>query len=272
MNRSLRTAAVCLMAAASALAAHTVSAQSIWHPRDVDRAVTVEFLKPDFDDEPFAEDEDFMTAAAFLSARLPLSPKLSFIGQVPLARFYGASTFGQTDRALGNVYLGIEERGSGLLSGELGVYLPTSSANAPYALATGIVADVARWEAFYDNAVSARAALNFRRVSPSNFVVGLRVGPALVITTESNSDTEIYANYSGRFGYEDARVRAGAGLTGRMILTQSGLSLSQRTVHQLEVHADVGRSIRPGVELKVPLGDLGEGIPMVLGASLTFVL
>ena len=264
-----QNAVVFLILAGAMLAPRPASSQSIWLPRDIDRSVTLEFLKPDFD-EDLSSDEDFMTGAAFLSTRLPLSSKLSFIGQIPFARYSGP---GISDGALGNVYVGIEERGSGSLFGEFGIYLPTSSDNAPNALVTGLLSDVARWEAYFDNTVSAQAALNYHRVTPSHFMVGLRVGPALLIPTESNIDKEIYANYSGRIGYEDRLWRAGAGLTGRMLLTQGNLSLSERTVHQFEVHADVGRgTIRPGIELKIPLGDLGESIPMVLGASLTLVL
>jgi len=272
MRRSLGAAVVFLMIASSTLAVRPALSQSIWLPRDVDRSVTLELLKPDFNDDP-TSGEDFGTGAALLSTRLPLSPKLAFIGQIPFARFDGPFVFGGTDRgALGNIYLGMEERGSGLLFGEFGLYLPTSSGNAPYALATGLFSDVARWEAYYDNAVSVQGALNFHRVARSHFMVGVRIGPALVIPTDSNGRKEIYANYSGRFGYESRLVRAGAGFTGRMILTD-GYVFGSRAVNQAELHVDVGRGvIRPGVELKIPVGILNESVTTVVGASVTLVL
>jgi hypothetical protein len=261
-----RYAVVFLILAGGMLAPRPATSQSIWLPRDTDRSVTLEFLKPDFD----GFDEDFMTGAAFLSARLPVSPKLSFIGQIPYAQF-GPGNFGETDQALGNVYVGLESHGT--LFEEFGIYVPTSSGNSPNALGTGLVSDVARWEAYFDDAVTAQAALHYRRVSPSHLMLGLRVGPAVLFPQTSGADTEVFANYSGRIGYEGRVIRAGAALTGRILVTDSALTGSERNQNQIEVHADVGsRSVRPGIELKIPLGDLGETVPTVLGVSLTLVL
>lgn len=272
MKRWLGVVVVFLLIAASTLAPRTASSQSIWLPREPGQSLTIEFLKPDINYGPSSEDDDFMTGALFLTSRFPVSgQKLSLILQLPYARYSGGATFGQTNQALGNAYIGLESHGT--LIEEFGFYLPTSSGNAPTALAIGILSDVARREAYYDNAVSVQGALHYRRVTPSHFMVGLRVGPTVLFPTISGADPEVFANYSGRIGYEDRLFRAGAGLTGRIHVTASGVTGSERTQHQIEVHADVGSGVvRPGVELKVPLGDLGEAVDSVVGASLTFVL
>jgi hypothetical protein len=39
-------------------------------------------------------------------------------------------------------------------------------------------------------------------------------------------------------------------------------------MNQLEVHADFGPwTLRPGLDLRMPMGSLGSGVPVILGLS-----
>ena len=61
-------------------------------------------------------------------------------------------------------------------------------------------------------------------------------------------------------------------MSGRALFTDDSGNLGDRTVNQLEIHADFlpGR-IRPGLDLRLPLGALSEFVPVALGASISWV-
>jgi hypothetical protein len=57
-----------------------------------------------------------------------------------------------------------------------------------------------------------------------------------------------------------------------MVLDYAG-SFGERTNTQGDLHADFGSGVvRPGIEVKVPLDDLGDAVPVILGVSLGLAL
>lgn len=272
-NRGRATViALAALAAALVLPSHS-RAQSLWLPRDVDRSVTLEIFKPNFDYPSFAGNESFGTMAFWLTARLPLQGKLdnlSFILQLPAAHYSGPANYDQSDTGLGNLYFGIE--GHGPVFGEFGVHVPTSSNNNFNALATGAVSDIGRWESFYHDVLSVQAALHIHRVDESHLMLGLRLSGDFSIPTIGGADPEIIGGIAGRIGYEDARVRSGIGLTNRVLLTEDVTKFADRFEHQVEVHADIGSGkFRPGVDVHFPLKDLKDLVPVVYGVNFRYI-
>src|SRR6185503_7823805 len=75
-------AAALIAAAIGATIASPATAQSLWMPRDGDRTVMLEVLKPSL--EGF--DSKLFSAAFFLSGRVAVSPRLSVVGELPYVR------------------------------------------------------------------------------------------------------------------------------------------------------------------------------------------
>ena len=254
-----------LIAFGFAFAAATASAQSLWMPRGNDHGVMIEVVKPSLD----GVDEKFASLATFIATRTPPSSGISLVAEISFARS-AISTV--TSFTFGNLYFGMEAGGrSTPLFGELGIHLPTAAGADGDAWITGLVSDLTRREAFFNNVLSVNAALNARRVTSKGVFYRLRLSPVLTIPAEELGDPELFAVYSGQIGYEGSALRLGVGLIARTLVTEDIGSFADRSETQAEFHADFGSgAARPGFDLKIPLGDLGETVPVVVGASLGF--
>jgi len=262
----MRFIAIAVALLCSAPLALPASAQSLWMPRDKERAVLIEVLKPSFD----LVDEEFATGAMFVGYRSAPQAGASIVIEGSFARFgfESASSF-----TLGNPYLGVEHAfSSSPLFMEVGVRAPLASVSEDDALAAGLVSDVARWQAFFPKTVPISVALNLRRVSSEGVVYRLRLAPVFTIPTQRYyGDPELWVVYSAQLGLERSAVRAGAGFVGRTITTHDYGSFSDRTETQADLHLDFGSgTARPGVDVKIPLGDLNDAVPVVVGVSLGF--
>jgi len=277
------TAAAVIAAALGATIASPAIAQSLWMPRDGDRTVMLEVLKPSL--EGF--DSKLFSAAFFLSGRVAVSPRLSVVGELPYARhestyliFFPEEVSSNT---IGNPYAGVEYKlGSGPAFLEFGVRPPLAADDEFLAIFTGYATDVARWEAFTPDRFAALAAFNVREITPSRIALRLRVSPTVAIPTGNSSEkTKLYGIYSFQIGYEGSKARIGAEMAGRTQLTdEPGVTildffgvgnLGSRTSTQFGLHADfLSGHIRPGLDLHVPLGGMGNYVSSVVGLSVAW--
>lgn len=280
MYRRLSLLAATLTVALSLLTgAKPASGQSLWIPRDGKQALMVELLRPSLE----GIDAAFLSPAIFVSSRLAFSSNFTFVGEIPYSHHKSTQTgtdfdgneitIEESSSTIGNIYLGVEGAvTSSPIFGELGVRIPLTSEDEGFAQFRGLVSDVARWEAFYEDAVSIQAGFNLREVTPTHVAYRLRLSPTLVIPTEGGLDSELFAIYAWQIGYEGRVVRVGGALGGRVLLTENFGNLGERSTNQFEFHADFGPwKIRPGFELRLPLGELSEAVPVVLGVSISAV-
>ncbi len=238
-------------------APRSARAQSLWIPRDRDRCAQIEFLEPGLE----LIDETFSTAALFLDARYSWASDLAFVVEVLFTRFDGNYEFYigdpyEEESAFGNPYLGREVGGNGsLVFGEIGARLPLMDDEKLHAAIPGTRSDVTRWDAFIANFVPVHAAINLREVSASGISTRLRLSPVLLIPTKPGYDTDLFGVYAWQIGYEGQTIRVGGALSGRIFFTTNVGNPGTRSTNQFEFHADFGPwSIRPGAELKLPLG------------------
>lgn len=108
-------------------------------------------------------------------------------------------------------------------------------------------------------------------MTPAGLATRLRFGPILAIPTSETSyrDLELYAVFAWHVGYEAEKVRIGSGFGGRTWLTNGGYSIGSTTQSQFEIHAEFGAwTVRPGVDLRVPIGSAANSVPAVFGISL----
>jgi hypothetical protein len=226
----------------------------------------LEFLRPSVE----YVDGDALSGAAFLSARIAVSSDAAIIAQVPFAREEGRGV--PASSTVGNVYIGIESRPrSAPIFWELGVRLPLTSEKEPGAVITGRYADFARSDAFLPRYVSVQTAFNVGEITSSGVEYRLRLSPVLDVPTDSRYGTYGFMVHSWQIGYQGSVVRLGTALAGRTQLNGRGINLGARSTNQLEVHADfLPGSIRPGLDLHLPLGFTANTVPVVVGASVSW--
>jgi hypothetical protein len=225
----------------------------------------------------------FFSSAVFLSGRYPLSDAVDVVAEIPVSHLGRDASYPSCDRcvansrsetALGNPYIGIMfgER-SASSYGEVGVRLPIAR-DDHNGLGTGFMSDHNRWEAFFEDILTIRGAGNYIHRVPSGFQLHLRGGTSLWVYTDDFGDesVEALADYGVHGWYPvSEQVRISAGLTGRVIVSESDLSLSERMLNQFGV-AVIGRfgGVEPGLHLRRPFSfDEDRDEPSyVLGLSL----
>lgn len=266
-----------------ALHATPAAAQSLWIPRDRDHAVMLEFLRPNQE----GIDGDLFSGAAFLSGRFSVSPFAAIVVELPFAREKGKLRYpvllpdyayyptGATSGTVGNVYVGVESKPHSIpVFWELGVRLPLApdvSKNRPARIA-GSFADVTRSDAFVPRVVVVLATFNVGELAPSEIEYRLRLSPLLDIPTGDRYEEKIdaYMHYAWQIGYHGSQARVGTAISGRAHLIHNYGNLGRTSVNQLELHADfLPGSIRPGLDLRLPLGSGGDSVSVVLGASIS---
>jgi hypothetical protein len=266
------------LATVVATAPSPAAAQPLWMPRESDHTITLEMLRPNLEDV----DAKFLSAAYFLSGRVAVSPTVAVVGELPFSNhkssYMSTDSFGNeileevSSATIGNPYLGLEARvASGPVFVEFGARPPLASDEEDEAVITGIYSDATRWAAFLPDFVLVEAAFNVREVTPSKIAYRLRLSPVLAIPTEGGGlDPELFAIYSFLIGYHGSKARIGGGMSGQALVSEDFGNLGQRTVNQLEIHADfLSGSLRPGLDLHLPLDTFANFVPVVLGVSVS---
>jgi len=275
MRLANRVSVALLVAVGLQVAPVPACAQSLWLDRDHPTAILLEADHVDM----VLTDEKLLTGVAFLDARHVIAPGKALVVELPYTRmdtpFVPNNDVDFTQSSVGNPYLGLEIVGNSTFFGEIGARAPLMSDSNRDAGArfVGLFSDLTRSFAFYEDAVPIQAALNVRSPVTSDVRARLRFGPTVVIPTEGNVDTDVYAVYAWEIGYEGRRFRIGSALSGNVLLTADIGTLGFRSRNQFEFHADVGGGrIRPGVEVRVPFGFIAEDFnSSVVGLSLAFL-
>ena len=248
----------------------SLSAQGIWTHRTTGRAVSLEFLKPNFDGSSNSAG-DFVL---FLTGRMPAWERTDVVLELPLSRgSREASAYlpGASETSVGNPYVGVEIKGEGSPSfAEIGIRLPITPDDAPLASLNGVLADWDRQEAFLSKIFTVTIMGNYLSHLPlEHSDLRVRFGPAFWL---GKGNVEMLLDYSVQGGYTADRVTLTTGFSGRFIVSESNADLAERTTHQFGAAAtfDMGR-FSPGVFLRIPLDEhLSEAIDFVLGLNVGF--
>lgn len=255
----------------------TLPAQQYWPDRAEGTVVRADFLKPFFKGDGGPQ---FLTGVAFISASAAAGKLLRIEADVPLVRAgFTNGEIKESSLRIGNPYLGARiHSADGLASGYLGVRLPLASEpQTPaggLAYQVGFLSDPDQWEAFLPNVFTARAGLELGSVFPSGLLIGAKLGPSVMVPSEGGGDPELFADYGVQGGYEGAAIRATIGVTGRLLATESDLTLTERTFHMATGTLELRRGrIRPSLLFRVPLDQsMRESISATVGFGLAIVL
>lgn len=251
-----------------------LEAQSIWLEPQSDRAVYLEVLKPSFEGFDFS----FFTTSWYWSVRWPLRGNILLVAEVPFSNASVEDT-DMSGTAFGNVYLGIEGGGSeSPIVGEIGVRVPLapSEGDGGFAAEVSAFADlVDRWEAFQSDVLSVHGAVNYRSRATPGLGLRVRVAPVLWIDTGDvlSDDVEFWALYSAQAWYDGEKVTAGAGFSGRLLVTEDDADFGERTFHQIGMFVSLlFDRFQPGVQLRIPLDeDLSDLLNPSVSLSLGYM-
>jgi len=115
-------------------------------------------------------------------------------------------------------------------------------------------------------------AVSYREVSDAGVLLQLTGGADTWVYTGGGSgdDIEVFGLYGVRGGYHGPAWSVTAGVAGRMLLSEKGLDLGERTTHEagLEIGFLKAR-IQPTLYARVPVDkDLGNIVNTVIGIGL----
>lgn len=260
------TAALLLLAA---IPTASGAAQSTFLGADTGRVIAVELMAPQYEPDGIGA----LTGTVYLSGGFPIGRGTRLIVELPFTHFDPeADAFEGATSKFGNPYLGIEFGGGSSVTGRLGVRAPLASAGdfddtVPLELAT--MGDFDRFEAFIPRLVTVAAAVQTRYATPGGMVARGMLGPDFMVSTEGG-DPELFGRYGGQVGYEKDATALLASFTGRILVSEGGVSLGDRTVHQITFSAGHRfGAVRPQVSLRLPLdSDLDGIVSYVLGFAL----
>lgn len=241
-----------LCLAAQALLCSGAAAQVVapWgHPPEA-RTVALDVVRPQFD----GLDLSFPSPMLYGTVRWPVSGALSFVGELPLALF---STQGASATVLGNFYVGIEQvpaGGSGFVAA-VGARLPIASESGDFGgfgQTFAALGDFDRLEAWGEDTWALTGRVGRRWGTSGSLQTGFSVGATY--WAPDRLENELLADYRAHAAYRAEKVSVGVEFTGRAIVTESDLSLGERTIHQLTlgIGLDLGR-LWPSASLRVPL-------------------
>lgn len=262
MSRALLLLGLLLLAARPPAAAGQLD-----NPAPVDETeVRLELAKP------FLEG-DFGFSTAILRGRVlvPLREGTSLIVGAGIAH----ATFGDapSSQTLSNPVVGLVYGDRDGFQGHVTLHLPLARefGDDDYATGVGIVTFYQGFEEWLPDVVTLGAGGTFRRSLDSGGNVGVRVGARLMIPTgDLEGDPELFP-LSGAFvelpaGEADVRLE----VSGQALLTESDLSLGQRTVFGAEASVTLPGRIGPEIFLGVPLdGGARASLDAVLGVRVT---
>lgn len=236
--------------------------EALWVVPESNR-VLLEYLKPSFES---GVDATFATSTWFLSGNVAVSDPITLTAELPYTMF--GTTGGDSEIAVGNLYVGTQLQGDAPVIVELGFRLPTASKFDEASLSGTFTDWVDRMEAFIEDIVPLTAAVSYYERKDNGFIARVRGGLNFWMPVGDNEDAEVFVVYGGQVGMSASQVNLLAGLTGRWwISNEGGANAAQATMHQIALSADMPLGfVQPGVSLRLPMDDeLNEIIDLTFG-------
>lgn len=205
--------------------------QSVWNEtaRNSSKA-GVELMIPSFEN---SDNTDFPTTAALLYGEFLIGDGAGIKIDVPLSNAsFSNSFFDESETATGNPYMGLVfYLDNTAIDLELGVRLPLAPDNN-FGLITGMAIENYDTGMFMIETTSLSSKLNYQYRNNENLILKV-AGGADFIFPPDGIDNELFLKYSGKVLYGPEKYKIGAGITGLLIATETGLSFGDRTIHDL---------------------------------------
>ncbi len=248
------------------LFAETVMAQTQFTRPYLPSTVSVEVVRPAFEDETLSGD----TGALFVTGSYTLNENVELVGELPVARAGGEGL--QPTTTLGNPLFGFAFSSTRLpILVELGGRLPVAENNLAARL--GQTADYGRGSAFLQDERQLYVLGNTRYQFSET--VSIRVRGGLVYSVFENevgsaqrTEKDLRLRYSAQAWREGDWLVLGFTFNGRGTTTAPG-GYGSKSTHHVAATAilDIGK-IAPGITVGIPLdGSARDMAPFLLGLS-----
>lgn len=209
-----------------------VAAQQRWLDANPGHAAEVALALAAFDDN--ITDSPAITIA--VRGRLALRDNLAITAELPGAR--AEQQAGLSGTAVGNPWVGLQYTPAQGMQLELGARLnlwPPTTQRRSLPFGYGQLVDFDRREAWFANASAVRAVAHVGRLPSRGRFVTVKAGLAGFAVSGGGGDGELLAHYGGRAGVVSGRWVTWIGVIGQGIVTESDLSIADRTIHQAEL-------------------------------------
>lgn len=257
------------------------SGQSIWLDGQPSRSISVEILKPNFDDAFGGSNTTFWTSVLIFAGRYPVGETAVVTADLPVSHFGVDSRISDgRETVVGNPYFGVEfgRRTGTRVVGQFGIRPAwgEDSFSGLWGAATraGLFVEFTeRFDAFASSITTLSGAVNYYHESGEGFGLRFRGRPAILFVEDDQN--EFWITYSVQGWYETRRVRAGAGLSGLFVaITEGSPDFGERIAHQVGLAAiGLSEQAQPGVELRIPVDqNLREVLDLTFGLSVTVPL
>jgi hypothetical protein len=248
------------------LFAETAVAQTQFTRPYLPSTVSVELVRPAFEDETLSSD----TGALFLTGSYTLNENVEIVGELPVARAGGEDI--STTTAIGNPLFGFAFSSTRMpILLELGGRLPVADDNRATRL--GQSTDYGRGNAFLEDERQVYMLGNTRYQFSQ--IVSIRVRGGLVYSVFQNevdgtqrTERDLRLRYSAQAWREGDWLMFGLTFNGRGTTTAPG-GYGSKSTHHVAATAilDIGK-VAPGVTLGLPLDESARNVaPFVLGFS-----
>jgi hypothetical protein len=238
--------------------------------------ISLEMFKPKSD---WSETFEFLNTVWFISGRHQANDRLSVIWTIPILNLdvaQGWTSF--SDKVLiGNPYLELEYKrrpsdGHHTVFSRLGIQLPVTTDDDRHATEMSFFTAFDRFEAFIPDLVTISAGSGFHYVNENGFSSRVNLGGAFMKPIMGDDGSDLFIDYNVAVWFAIGRATLGAGFSGRMNATETGLPLSERSAHQLgyEISYRFG-NFKPSVHMRIPIDqDLRDVVKFVYGFKLDF--
>lgn len=243
-------------------AAAAADAQTIWHDHTRPQSLWLEFNHVEFE----GEGSGFLTSSNVLGGRYYLDDVTALTAELPFA-YADLDTPFDSEFGVGSPYLGVEHSPTDRFLLEAGLRLPFSATNN--GAAAGFFAEFAdRSAAYLDEVLSVQVIPNLLTTYEGGFRTRLRGGPLVWIPTGGGAP-QLFIDYGGAVGFENAQFGGDLGITGWMLISGGDLDVGERTVFQVgaQAYRRLGSGGRLGVLLRIPLDDAVENVDFTLGVA-----
>lgn len=254
----------------------TWNANSMWIERSGEKSLSLEMAIPDFETPSYL---DLSCQIFQLSFDNRLNDQVKLLFEVPFVNAEAESRGdSESETLLGNPYIGFDIASvNPQLSTEVGIRIPVGSDDKEIASYLGALGDMERRDAYISGClpISARFKYQSNQVDPVAF--RLQGGPMIIFNADEyfEDNTEIFLNYGGFIGVKSANTTIMAGMTGLMMVSESGMDFDERTIHFAGATLGINmKNAQLGIYFKVPIDDelLEDALDDVIGLYLTMNL
>jgi len=246
-------------------------AQSIYYNHGQEDFLRVEFNKPLFGDNSGI---GFLSFDSFLNGEFTVGKKNKIGFELPYSRVSIDNGIGNNSSSeFGNIALVYQIRD--LVKPnylEFKLRLPTSS--EPAVLPTLFSDYTERLTSSFPDLISIESSYNFESKNTSGLYYRVRPGLKLLIPTDTdaNDGAELLFDANILGGYRNKKFDLNAGITTTAIITEEEV-FDDRVLRQLFTSFTYNAgSFKPGLILRLPMGDFSEIYDVAVGLHLTYTI